>query len=294
LVDSAAGKKLRALPLRWLLAANLVALSLSACDDSEKRLVELSNQGVEALESDDFARAADLFQKAAKLRPNDADVQYYLGVIALHNEDANRALQHLALSAKADPRRPDVHLSLARALFASKRPEEALPPLRALFAIDPGHPNGHLLEARIALGAEDRETADKALRAAIAGDAGFAPAYLMLSHLYSDVGAFDAARDVLQEGLRFQPDAVELQEALGLAWLDLGRPDRAKVILAKACKHPRAKYAVNLNYAAALLQLGEKEDAMQALRTFILQSQGQGPDPAVPVAAKMLLKLRGR
>ena len=254
--------------------------------------MQASNRGVEAMEQADFARAEEFFGQALQLRPDDADARFYLGVIALRGQRPAVAVPHLRASALVDATRPDVHLNLARALYDQKRPEEALTALKTLFVLDPSHPNGHLLAARIALDLGQRKVADQALRAAILGDPGFAPAYQLLAQLYVDVGAFEAAREVLQEGLRFTPDAVELQEALGLCWLDLGKPERAKSVFAQAADHPRARPALFLNQAAALLQLGERDGAMRALRAYLIQAQGQGDEASVQAAAKVLIKLK--
>ena len=46
--------------------------------------------------------------------------------------------------------------------------------------------------------------------------------------MYTDVGAYELAMKVLNEGLRFTPEDVGLMEALGLAWLDMGEPTVAR------------------------------------------------------------------
>lgn len=278
---------------RGFAAILLLPCVLAACDDSQKRFVELSNQGVQSVQSEDYGRAASAFREALKLQPEDAEIRYFMGTIALREDHAGEAVDHLQIAVKSDPKWPDAQLNLARALFAAKRSRDAVTALNALFALDPGHPNGHLLAARIAQEAGDRGKVDEQLRAAITGDATFAPAYLMLSHLYTEVGAYEAARQVAEEGLKFAADSVELKEALGLAWLDLGRPDRARPVLEQASQMPRARYGVYMNLAAAALQVGDKPSAIQALRTYLLQASGQKADEKqLMVAARMLKHLK--
>ena len=281
----------RALPL--LVLASLVALP--ACDDTEKRFVAASNQAVEALEHEDFNHAEASLNEALKLRPTDAETLYYLGVLHLKRDKPKDAADVLQRAVVADLQFVDAWLNLAKARYELHDAKGTLDAVQSLLKLDPGHPNGHMLAARVAIEAKDRVTADKELRAAIAGDSGFAPAYVLLAQVYGQVEAFEAARDVLMEGQRFAPQSVEIQEALGLTWLDLGRPDRAKTVLAAAAAHPKARPGLQLNYASALLQLGEKDTAIQALRAFILQSQGTKTqnDPAVQTAARMLRHLKG-
>lgn len=294
-----------ALPARAVRSAGGAPLGLAtwalvflaaSCGADEKRFVELSNRGVEALDSEDYDGAEAVFKDALKIRPADPDAHYYLGTIALRAGQFGNAAEQLRATIAADPGRPEAHVSLAKALYEDHHNKEALAALQELFKLDPGHPGGHLLAARIALGDRDRKGADEALRKSIAGDPGFVPAYQMLAQLYVEVGAFEAARKVLQEGLRFNADAVELREALGLVMLDLGRPDKAKEELKSAGSMPRARPQVYFNLASAELQLGNREAAIAALRSFIIQSQGvlASKDPLVQQAATMVLKLKGQ
>ena len=280
-------------PLALVLALLLLA-GTTGCNEAEKRFVELSNQGIAALDNEDYLRADAIFRDALKLKPADADVRYYLGIIALRDGHFQEAADHLATSVQADKGRPEAHLTLAKAQYELHQPKQALDALQGLFKVDPGHPQGHFLAARIALDAKDRVVADKALRNAVAGDVGFVPAYQMLSQLYVEVGAYDAARLVLQEGLKFNAEAVELREALGLVMLDLGRPDKARTELEAAAQLPRARPQVNFSLAAAQLQLGDKDAAVQALRAFLAHAYGvlDPKDPLMQQASNMVIKLR--
>jgi len=272
----------------------VLAAGLLGCNEADKRFVELSNQGVAALDIEDYVRADAIFCDALKLRQSDPDVRYYLGLIALRGGRFQEAADHLGLSVAGDPARAEAHLTLAKAHYELHQTDQAERALGGLFKVDSGHPQGHMLAARLALDAKDRAKADAALRAAIAGDPGFVPAYQMLGRLYVDVGAYDAARLVLQEGLKFNPESVELREALGLVLLDLGRPDRARSEFEAASLSPRARPNVQFSLAAAHLQLGDREAAVGALRGFLAQSNGilKLDDPLVVQAAQMVVKLR--
>ncbi len=277
---------------RWAALVGLSACLAGACDDSEKRVVEQVNRAVIALNNRNFSNARHHLNVAAEVGEvgrNDADVNYYLGFLALRSQDPKTAVKHLKIAVKRAPKRPENHLDLARALEALGKYPEALKALAGLFAVDPGHPNGHLLVARRSA---KRKTQDEALRAAIVGDPGFAPAYLMLSRLYNKVGAHDQALEVLNEGLRFSPDDLSLQEELGLAWMELGYPNRAMDVFAVASARAGAGYSLHYNYAAALLQMGEKVKAVDQLRRYILVGRGKAKGAELQTAAQMILKLR--
>ena len=223
---------------------------LVACG-ANKRFVELSNEGVTALGRHDDATARTAFREAVKLEPDDPEVNYYLGTLALREDKPEEAVARLTVATAAQPPWPDALSHLAHAQHAAKRSKDAVATLHRLFQVDAGHPAGHVLAGRIALEVADRTSADQHFRAAIAGDAGFAPAYVELAKLYGEVAAYDPARLVLEQGLRFAPESPELLEALGLAWLDLGRPDRARAAFEQATRLANVRYQAYLNLAAA-------------------------------------------
>ncbi len=277
---------------RAALALWLVGLTLAGCNRQEREIVELINGAVVALESGNSTQARGKLLRVQALDPSDPDAAYYLGSLALHDGDSDGAERLLMLSLARDPLRPAAHLDLARARYARRDDKGALQAVQGLLALDPGHPDGHTLVGRIAARAGDRDSQDKALRAAIAGDAGHAAAYLLLSDLYSDVGANKAALDVLNEGLKFSPDDVGLQESLGIAWLGVGRPDRAAEVFAIAAQNPRADWTTHINHGAALVQIGDRAKAIDALQRGLLMGRGRGDKAALEAAARIVLKLR--
>jgi tetratricopeptide (TPR) repeat protein len=266
---------------------------VAACASDGKRFVELSNEGVAALKRDDPAAARTALREAVKLVPDDAEANYYLGSMDLREGKLDDAVARLTVAARTEPAWPEAMAQLARAQQAAHRSKDALATLQRLFRADRNHPAGHLIAGRIALELNDKSGADRHWRDAVAGDPGHAPAYVELAHLYGDVGAHEAARQVLEEGLKFARDAAELHEALGLVWLDLGRPDRAQQAFEQATHGDRARYQVHLNLAAAALQAGDRATATAALRTYVGLAEGQHAEPAkVKAAADMLRRLQ--
>jgi predicted Zn-dependent protease len=273
----------------------LAALTMSACDRSEKELVDRVNKAVAALNNHNYSNARRHLEKAhemGEMGANDPDVNYFLGFLLLREGKASQARKHLDIAVDGDPNRPDAHLHLARAYEKLGQDREAIASLKGLFALDRGHPNGHLLAARVAQRAGDRDSQDTALRSAIADEPGFAPAYLMLSRLYRRIGAYNESVAVLNEGLRFSPDDIALLEALGLTWMEIGRADRASDVFKVAAQHPAADYSLHYNHAAVLLELGEKNKAIKELRRFIAIGKGRANRAALREAARLLVKLR--
>lgn len=274
-------------------AAVVTTLAMtSGCDDREKRTVEHINNAVLALNQANYLMAQGQLKKALAINPSDADATFYLGFLQLREGKAKDARKLLETSMATGPLRPDGWLHLARACHQLGDYKASQSALKKLFTLDELHPEGHFLWARIALKARKREVVDKHLRLAIKGDPGHSASFLALGRLYSEVGAYEAGLKVLQEGMRFSPDSIHLQQAYGLAWLDVGRPDRAKDVFAVAEKNPRADYTLHLNYAAALLQLGDKENAIKQLERYLLLGRTRAHKRELTNAARMLIKLK--
>lgn len=275
-----------------LLSVLLILSVLAGCDDRAKRTVEHVNRAVRELNQGNGLQAKGHLKHALKIDPKNHDANFYLGFLKLKGDEAREALSHLKIATQTDPEHAEAWLHLARAHFELGSYRDALNALNELFKRDAGHPNGHYLEARIALKRKEKDGADRALRAAIAGDPGFAPAYLLLSRMYTDVGAYELAMKVLNEGLRFTPEDVGLMEALGLAWLDMGEPSVARGVFKIAVQSPRADYTVHLNYAAALLQTGARAEATQEIRKYLLLGQNRANKGDLRMAARMLIRLK--
>ncbi|HAN32465.1 MAG TPA: hypothetical protein DCQ06_12790 [Myxococcales bacterium] len=278
-------------PSRATLCGLVLCAALTSCDDTERKTVQAVNKAVYEFQVGNALQARGHLNRALALNPKHHDARYYMGVLALKDSDPKLAVQHLKVATQTDANHPDAWLNLARAHFELGSNKASLAAIDVLHTLDPGHPNGHLLLARMAKQKQDRQAQDRALRAAIAGDAGFAPAYLMLSRLYTSVGAHQRAMAVLNEGLRFHPNETSLIEALGLCWLDMGEARLARDVLKSAVNSPRADYSTHLNYAAALLQLGEGQIAKQELRKFLILGRGRASQSSLKMAARILRRL---
>ena len=272
----------------------MLVIAAVGCDDSEKRTVQHINDAVMSLNQANYLQARGHLKKAMAIKADDADANFYLGFIELRDGNIKEARAMFETSLATDPLRPDGWLHMARACFKLNDYKAAQSALKKLFALDEFHPDGHYLWATIAKKGGKRDVRDKHLRLAIKGDPGHSASFLSLGRLYSEIGAHEEGLKVLQEGMRFSPDNIYLQQAYGLAWLDVGRPDRAKDVFAVAEKNPKADYTLHLNYAAALLQLGDKERAIKQLERYLVLGRGRknARKRDLNNAAKMLIKLK--
>ena len=274
------------------LALCVLLAPLAGCNRQAREIVGLINDAVTLIEQGNSIQARGKLQTVLELDPADPDANYYLGVLRLRDGDPADAVPLLTRSIAGDPLRPSAHYDLAQAHYEMGADKAAGEALQALFKLDAGDPRGHTLAARLAMRANSRPARDRELRAAIEGDPGHAPAYLLLSELYTEVGAYKDALDVLNEGLKFCPDDVALQESLGLAWLAVGRPDRAAEVFAIAAQNARADWTTHINHGAALVQTGDREGAAQAIERGLLMGRGRGDKASLDAAARTLIRLK--
>jgi Flp pilus assembly protein TadD len=93
--------------------------------------------GIVAFTQGRWQQAAELFQKTALLKPDDAIAHYNLGhaLMKLGDEEAARAAFRDAVASK--PEFANAHINLGKLLLAAGRPEEARPHILAAVALAP-------------------------------------------------------------------------------------------------------------------------------------------------------------
>lgn len=109
--------------LGWLLMAGLPARA-EAID--ELNIVELVTAAVAATESQDWARAADLYRQAVELEPNNSGLYNNWGVVLRRQGDLQGAIRAYQRALELDPNLSAVYLNLGLAYLVERRWEEAL------------------------------------------------------------------------------------------------------------------------------------------------------------------------
>ena len=161
-------------------------------------------------------QAADLFNQAVVLNPDNAGAHMRLGILLARANPADpAALQHLRFAVAADPDFAEAHYNLAKLLSLLNRPnEDPLPELLDCLAIDPAY-----IAAR-----------------------------LLLGNLYADRNDLDHAFSAFRDVLRRDPKSAEAHNNLGLLWLNAGKNEQA-------AQEFRAALALNPNFQSAQYNL---------------------------------------
>ncbi len=115
-----------------IVAAATLAGALVGCDSKPAHLInqsyelgDLRAQGNEAFATGDYARAVTLYQSYVDRRPQEAPMQYQLGVSLLAMGEAEQAREHLQVAYDLDPGNPKYIEMLATATMQTSG-EDAL------------------------------------------------------------------------------------------------------------------------------------------------------------------------
>jgi tetratricopeptide (TPR) repeat protein len=149
--------------------------------------------------------------------------------------------------------------------------ERALGEFFAVQQENADRPEAHVNLGNFHLTRGEVERAETAYRKAVSLDTHFIPGYVNLADLYRSRERDPEAEQVLRAGLKVEPRAAALHEALGFALVRLGRKEAALAEFAEAARNaansPRHAYI----YAVALDSAGRRTDAINVLRKVVRQ-----------------------
>lgn len=131
------------------IAIALAALSIGCSNASAQDAGELSKLGTEARRAGNFEQAADRFREAARLRPDDADIQVGLGLALTplkHFDEAERAFRR---AVELAPDYLDAKLGLARVALFRGRIVEARSGVQKVLAMQPDYKDALELASQI-------------------------------------------------------------------------------------------------------------------------------------------------
>lgn len=283
--------------MRIVHLAVLLALVLSACvDQDERRSIELMNEGVEAfdvgeesmaleaLESsttyhrenhrawftlgqvhaarEEWEDAADAFDEAVALQPDDAMYQYRLGEALVESGGLQGAETHLGEALDQNERLYRAWYYLGRVYHETDRPAEAAEAWTRSAELNPY----------------------------------YGPPFIALGRLYLRWDMLDESVDVLEqaaENVRGEEDLTDVYFFLGLAHDNKQNRERAVQAFTDALDARAGNVEALLQRGLVYAEMGEAEEAEEDLRDF-LERGGSGSDFAGQVANTRLRQLRAR
>ena len=170
-----------------LLSLLLFGAGLVGCQ-SQRPIERVMEDGLEAYDEGDYAKAQADFQEYVDRRPADHRGQYQLGRTLLTEGEPTPAAEHLWVAYDLEPEDPDYLDTLAQALFEADRIDDLYRLLTSLTA-DPGTTEDYLRLGRYAARLGDADQAEPALITAVRIDEGrSATPLIALAEFYRSVG----------------------------------------------------------------------------------------------------------
>lgn len=233
-----------------------------------------------------FDMADALLRKRLGAEPDDVPAARLLGRLALHRGNAAEAIRLFERVARVAPDEPGIHYELGVALLATDHLTAAVDAFRQELARQPAH--GDLLYnlgwALRRLG-HNHDAADT-LRQATAFNPSFAPAWFNLGNALADLNRVEEACCAFEQALAAAPDDTDACNNFGLALRRLGRTDRALDMFRRALAlSPLNAKAAN-NLGNALNALGRGQEAIDA---YLVALRGTPGDVEVVVNLALCL-----
>jgi tetratricopeptide (TPR) repeat protein len=186
-------------------------------EDTERAIVTLS---ILRHQQKRYVEAASLLREALARAPDSAMLHFRLGLVQLDAGDLESAADALTTAVTLDPQMLDAHVQLATALKRLRRYQEALDVLtdarRSFRGREVGELHSSLGEVYEAMNMPDY--AKHAYEQALKRDPSSVGAMCGLARTLRAVGGYTEAIEMLQKGLRDQPNAVPLHLELGLTF----------------------------------------------------------------------------
>jgi tetratricopeptide (TPR) repeat protein len=258
------------------------------------------NLGVMLAQSDRFARAADLFEKAAAIDPAFPQVQYSLGIAHFNARQYDKAAAALTRTLEQRPGNAEARRMLAMASLNAEQYDRAAELLRD----DPQRQTDPKLQYAYGLAlvrSKRAEEAEQVFSKILADHPDVPELNVVLGQAYAAQDDYESAVTSLKRALDLNRQVAEANATLGLIYLKQGNlPDAIAALRAELAAHPddvRARYTL----ATALDLDSQTAEALTQLRTIvaanpahadarylfgkILLAQGQAADAAAQLEA---------
>lgn len=153
----------------------------------------LRDSGIRAMNIKEYKLAADYFQKALELNPDDSETKALLAEAYLNSGEMEKALELLRPLAEENPDNPKIRISIAQAALQLKDWDEVLAASAEAEHLNPENPSVYYFEGMAYNGMEDYDNAVAKFSQAIALANDYAAAIVMRARCYAAQEKFEEA-----------------------------------------------------------------------------------------------------
>jgi putative PEP-CTERM system TPR-repeat lipoprotein len=245
-------------------------------DDEDARGALLAPRADAWLALDQQDRARALYEKALRLRPDDAAAMIGMGRLAYLDGYPAAAHGWAARILARAPRHADAMMFEAELLRAEDKGAEALAMYDKVLAAQPQHRSAHVEKAYTAIGLRRYDLAQAELDAALKRAPGSVLVAYTQGLLDYTRGRTEAANDALMKVLRVAPEHMPSVLLAGVVNYRLGSYYMAEHHLRHYLeRHPGNLYARKM-LASALLGSGHGQEARQTLEPALQNDEAHG------------------
>ena len=275
----------------------LVVLPLVAggCDKARNDSISLANHGVRAYADGEHETASHYFSRAIEVFPQNDLAHYHLGLVQRYDHgDLEAARKSFTEAHRLNPHNPDACFQLATMFFDEGKWDKAQTFINRTIQADPQNHQAHFQLGRILATKQKHAEADAEYRRAITLYPLYPPAFNALAVLYMGFDQLDAAVSVLWEGIRLNPDDVELNGNLGLALMEAEDWEGARDAFERALSIEPEEAIYLFNLGIVFERLGNTDRAIQLLDAFVERSAPEQATEATLARAVVDMVLRAR
>lgn len=234
------------------------------------------------MQSGDFTKATDYFEKASTLAPEDAKPHAALGISKMAQGEDAHAVSELEMAAQLDSKSSNADVLLVMTHLRHKEFDKALVAAKAMEKDHPDNPLSHNLEGVAYLGKKDIASARTSFEKAVSIQSTYFPAVANLAQLDLLDKKPDLAKKRFEAILQKDKKNIKAMTALANLALGQGQVKEATSWLERASKENPDALQPAILLVAHYLRIGDKQKALS------LAQKLQGSNPESPEALDIL------
>jgi putative PEP-CTERM system TPR-repeat lipoprotein len=220
------------------------------------------------MQSKDYTKATEYFEKASALEPQAAAIHTSLGLSRLGQGESARAVTELEMAASLDPKSTKAGTLLVMTHLRLKEYDKALAAVKTLEQQQPNNPLYQNMKGSIYLGKADVKDARASFEKAVAMQPDYFPAIANLARLDIQDKKPDEAKKRFEKLLEKDKKNVSALTALASLALSQGKKQEATTLLEQASNENSDAIGPAMQLVTHYLSIGEKQKALTLARKF--------------------------